>query len=165
MTSRKQIFFHPERCLLCLSCVLACQTKDTGFTGEVLKKKVPHSIEKLKVTFAHGTPWVWKCQQCQNPPCTEACFTGGLQLEKDSRNVVQDIDACVGCGSCLLACPIEGIRLLPGEQRPGKCDACRGNKIPACVKACDCRALVFVENERFAGEKRKRFVQKLTGKK
>jgi carbon-monoxide dehydrogenase iron sulfur subunit len=165
MRSNKQIFFHPERCLLCLSCVLACQMKTAGIAdaGRIEKSQKPS--QNLKVSFSRGTPWIWKCQQCQAAPCTEACFTGGLRLDQESGTVVQDREACVGCGSCVLACPMEGIGLQPGEHRPGKCDACRDEEIPACVRACQSRALVYVEGERFAGKKRKRFVKMLTGAK
>lgn len=168
--SNKRVFFRPERCLLCLSCVLACRQvqqppaviSDPAATGPGRPDRKP--AEKMKVTFARGTPWVWKCQQCRHAPCAEACFTGGLHLDPDSRTVVQDEHACVGCGSCLLACPIDGMRLPPEQERPEKCDACRDLATPACVAACQSRALVFVDGERFTAGKRKRFAEKLTGK-
>ena len=161
----KRIFFHPERCLLCLSCVLACQIKTADLAGAGRNDKDPKPGQGLKVSFSHGTPWIWKCQQCLAAPCIEACFTGGLRLDQESGTVIQDREACVGCGSCVLACPIEGIALQPGEHRPDKCDACRDAEIPACVQACQSRALVYADGERFAAEKRKRFVKKLTGAK
>jgi len=162
MKSDKQIFFHPERCLLCLSCVLACQMKsaDLKDISEVGKARKP--ARSLKVSFSHGTPWVWKCRQCRAAPCSEACFTGGLRLDPACGTVIQDREACVGCGSCVLACPIEGIGFTPGEHRPGKCDACREEETPACVRACQSRALVYADGKRVAAEKRRRFVQKLT---
>ena len=165
MKSNKRIFFRPERCLLCLSCVLACQMKcaDIEDVGRIPKGPAPG--RSLKVSFSRGTPWIWKCQQCRTAPCTEACFTGGLRLDQESGTVVQDLEACVGCGSCVLACPIEGVGFQPGEHRPGKCDACREEEIPACVRACQSRALVYAEEQRFAAEKRKHFVKKLTGSK
>jgi carbon-monoxide dehydrogenase iron sulfur subunit len=164
-TSHKKIFFRPERCLLCLSCVLACQMKTAGLSDVSRIEKDQKPGQSLKVSFSRGTPWVWKCQQCQNAPCTEACFTGGLHLDQESGTVIQDREACVGCGSCVLACPIEGVGFEPGEHRPDKCDACRDEDIPACVRACQSRALVYAEGERFAADKRKRFVKKLTGAK
>ena len=164
-TSHKKIFFRPERCLLCLSCVLACQMKTAGLSDISRIEKDQKPGQSLKVSFSRGTPWVWKCQQCQNAPCTEACFTGGLHLDQESGTVIQDREACVGCGSCVLACPIEGVGFEPGEHRPDKCDACRDEEIPACVRACQSRALVYAVGERFAADKRKRFVKKLTGAK
>ena len=165
MQSNKQIFFRPERCLLCLSCVLACQMKTAGIpdVGRIEKEK--HPGKPLKVSFSHGTPWVWKCQQCRTAPCVEACFSGGLRLDPELNSVVQDREACVGCGSCVLACPVEGVELHPGEHRADKCDLCRDEEVPACVLACQSRALVYVEEERFAAAKRKRFVKKLIGAK
>jgi len=167
MTSRsnKQIFFRPERCLLCLSCVLACQMKTAGLDdpGGIEKGQKPN--QALRVSFSRGTPWVWRCRQCRSAPCAEACFTGGLRLDPARGTVVQDRETCVGCGSCVLACPIEGIGLVSGEHRPDKCDTCRNEEMPACVRACQSRALVYSEGERFAAEKRKLFVRKLTGAK
>ena len=163
--SNKQIFFRPERCLLCLSCVLACQMKNEGLTdpGRIEKGREPR--RSLQVSFSKGTPWVWKCRQCRSAPCTEACFTGGLHHDPEHATVVQDPEACVGCGACVLACPIEGIGFIPGEHRPGKCDVCRNEDIPACVRVCQSRALVYIEGTRFAAEKRRRFAGKLRGAK
>ena len=165
MRSNKQIFFHPERCLLCLSCILACQMKHAGVTDVSRIEKGQKPARSLKVSFSGGTPWIWKCQQCQAAPCAEACFTGGLRLDQKSGTVVQDREACVGCGSCVLACPIDGIGLGPGEHRPDKCDLCRDEEVPACVRACQSRALDYAEGERFAAQKRKHFVKKLMGAK
>lgn len=169
MTSGKHIFFRPERCLLCLSCVLACQMnqanqKDAGeLSPGHRENETPFPVENLKVTFSRGTPWIWKCQHCRNAPCVEACFTGGMHLDEKRHTVSQDPERCVGCGSCLLACPFEAIRLLPDDRRPGKCDGCRDRNMPACVQACQSRALVYVDGEQFAALKRKQFVKKLTG--
>ena len=163
MKSNKQIFFRPERCLLCLSCVLACQMKTAGLKdpGQIEKGQEPD--QALKVSYSQGTPWVWRCRQCRAAPCTESCFTGGLHRDPEHDTVVQDREACVGCGSCVLVCPIEGIEFRPGEHRPGKCDACREEDLPACVRACQSRALVYTDGERLTAEKRRRFVKKLTG--
>jgi carbon-monoxide dehydrogenase iron sulfur subunit len=139
--------------------------KTAGLTdfGKIAQGQKPG--RNLKVSFSGGTPWIWKCRQCRAAPCTEACFSGGLHLDQKCGTVVQDRETCVGCGSCVLVCPIEGIGLQPGEHRPDKCDACREEEIPACVRACQSRALVYADGERFAAEKRKRFVKKLTGAK
>ncbi len=165
MQSNKKIFFHPERCQLCLSCVLACRMKGAGIgdLGSIEERQTPG--RSIEVSFSRGTPWVWKCQQCETAPCAEACFTGGLRRDPESGTVVQDREACVGCGSCVLACPIEGVKLLAEEHRADKCDLCRDEEIPACVRVCQSRALVYAEGEQFAALKRKRFVKKLTGAK
>lgn len=165
MKSVKQIFFRPERCQLCLSCVLACRMKTAGITD--LAGIEPGTLpgRGLKVSFANGTPWIWKCQQCRSAPCAEACFTGGLRQDTADGTVHQDREACVGCGSCVMACPVQGVDLQPGEHRADKCDLCRDEDIPPCVRACQSRALVYEEGEQFAAQKRKQFVHKLTGAK
>jgi carbon-monoxide dehydrogenase iron sulfur subunit len=158
----RKIFFHPERCLICLSCVLSCQLHSLGArdarclpTGKPLKRIFP--------IFARGTPWMWKCQQCSQAPCAEACVSGSLRQKENGKGVEHRPETCVGCGSCLLACPLS-IPTLDGEGgRMSKCDLCQEEPTPPCVKACPSQALVFQEVSRFSWGKKKRYLLQSRG--
>jgi len=153
-----KIFFHPERCMLCFSCVLACQMNSLGMS-EV--NKIPRDQEpfqRISINFTHGTPWVWKCQHCVSAPCMEACVSGSLRQKEEGTGVVHQPETCVGCGSCLLVCPYNALKYDEKEERMIKCNLCCDEEVPPCVKACQTRALVYREPNLFAWEKKKEFV-------
>lgn len=113
----------------------------------------------MTLLFSRGTPWVWKCQQCTSAPCVEACVSGSLRHEEGKPGVIHDRETCVGCGSCLLACPFNAV--IPDEKEDvvAKCNLCPEEDIPPCVKACQSGALVYREPMLFAQDKRKTFLR------
>ncbi len=145
--------------MLCLSCVLACQMNSLNISDF---GKIPRGQEtspRISVAFARGTPWVWKCQHCVNAPCVEACVSGSLSHEEG--RVIHHSETCVGCGSCLLACPYSAPKYDEKEEQIVKCDLCYDKGIPPCVKACRGRALVYQEPNLFARDKKKKFAQEM----
>ena len=154
----KRIFFHPNRCLLCLSCVLACQMESLGISDVT---EIPYNgkpRQRLAMTFTKGTPWVWKCQHCASAPCVEACISGSLRYGEKGM-VIHEPETCVGCGSCVLVCPYGALFFDDDEERVAKCDLCPQEATPPCVHACQSGALVYQEPSVFAHEKKKRFVK------
>ncbi len=156
---KPKIFFHPERCMLCLSCVLACQMNSLGISdfGKIPREQDP--FQGISIAFARGTPWASKCQHCVNAPCVETCVSGSLCHEEG--RVVHHSETCVGCGSCLLVCPYGAPKYNEKEERIVKCDLCLDKGIPPCVKACQGGALVYQEPNLFARDKKKRFAQEV----
>jgi len=108
--------------------------------------------------FSHGTPWVWRCQQCISAPCVEACVTGSLRHGEEGNGVFHDRETCVGCGSCVLACPFDALTPDENDDRVTKCNLCPEEEIPPCVKACKSEALAYQDPRLFAQDKRKNFL-------
>ncbi|MBI2862502.1 MAG: 4Fe-4S binding protein, partial [Chloroflexi bacterium] len=54
---------------------------------------------------------------------------------------------CIGCWSCLAACPYGAISQETRVDKPVvyKCDLCEDWGEPACVKVCPNEALILVE--------------------
>jgi carbon-monoxide dehydrogenase iron sulfur subunit len=147
--------------MVCLSCVLACEMESLGVSSpqEIPLEKTP--LRRIRVTFSDGTPWVWKCQHCASAPCVEACVTGSLVNEEEGRGVIHHAETCVGCGSCLLACPYEALRYDAEQKRVKKCNLCSEKEIPPCVAACRSGALVFENLNSFLSVRRKGMVRQI----
>lgn len=65
----------------------------------------------------------------------------------DDGTVQHNDDVCIGCKSCVIACPYEAPVLIPDLGIVRKCDACAATReedgAPTCVAACGMRALDF----------------------
>ncbi len=108
------------------------------------------------------------CQQCENSPCARVCPVGATYKEPDGI-VVIDYDWCIGCRSCMAACPYgarhfnwatpsipkdelnTNMHVLGNRPRPKgvveKCTWCvqrtREGRYPACVEICPVGARKF----------------------
>ncbi len=84
------------------------------------------------------------CRRCDVKACVNACPTEALEAREDGQLVRHNL-RCVGCLSCVRACPFgtlfgEVIRFLVGS-----CDLCEGKGTPPCVEGCEKKALQVVE--------------------
>lgn len=155
----KRIFFHPERCMLCQSCILACQMNSLGVPGVMEIPRDEKPLQRMVLTFSRGTPWVWRCQQCLSAPCVESCVSGSLRHGDGEPGVVHDRETCVGCGSCMMACPFNALMPDESDDRVAKCNLCQEEDFPPCVKACQSGALACQDPGTFARDKMKRFLR------
>ena len=157
-----------EACIGCHTCTIACKSNNNLPNG-VLFNKV-QTIGGAYMDTASGTYpndlhkkyYPVACQHCSKPACAQACPVGAIT--SDERGVVQtDFSMCIGCGSCVTACPYEARTLLDTQPEyvvdfplgdwdapvwaaltAVKCDFCthrldRG-EMPACMELCLGRA-------------------------
>lgn len=90
-----------RRCDGCKVCTLACQQDHY----------LPEHTEWIKVYSAVGadgsTHYLPKpCMMCENPPCEVVCPVGAT-FRTDEGLVLIDQDVCIGCRTCMAACPYE----------------------------------------------------------
>ncbi|NOQ43639.1 MAG: 4Fe-4S dicluster domain-containing protein [Dehalococcoidia bacterium] len=125
--------------------------QQSEFTEESLKEK----------------PVLVLCNHCDNPPCTRVCPVKATWKREDGI-VMMDFHRCIGCRFCMSACPYgsrsfnwRDPREYIKEANPDfptrtkgvveKCNFCaerlREGLIPACVEACEDKALVFGDLE------------------
>ena len=102
------------------------------------------------------------CQHCSEPACAAICPTGATWKDEETGIVHQDLDVCIGCQSCIQACPYNVRTFVEDPQfatdvafgevtapvhRPRvveKCNFCapliEQGKVPACMEFCIGRA-------------------------
>jgi formate dehydrogenase iron-sulfur subunit len=128
------------RCKYCNRCIEACAEKHgsthagTFYTHVTLTYPNGQTAAPLPVPF--------HCMHCSDPPCVNVC-QGGALSKTPLGAVTLDQSRCVGCLSCINACPFSQTLHYDAGVPPKifKCDMCydllvEGSK-PACVEACE----------------------------
>lgn len=149
-----------RRCDGCEKCTKECQS--THYLAKDQKW-----INVYKITNPTGQSHFMPrlCMHCENPPCLRVCPVGAT-FKNDEGVVLVNQNTCIGCRTCMAACPYEA-RYFNWEEPPpapqllsqpmpefpvpgkkgtvGKCILCVHNaavgKLPACVEACTMGAL------------------------
>jgi carbon-monoxide dehydrogenase iron sulfur subunit len=125
----------PERCTGCQSCEMACSLSHEGSCSSSLSRIRMKKWEEISVFM----PTV--CQHCEKPPCMDICPTGARKRVPGTDAMVTDEKRCVGCKSCLYACPYSAPALHPVTKRTMTCDLCEG--LPLCTQVCTAGALFY----------------------
>ncbi|HSP17722.1 MAG TPA: 4Fe-4S dicluster domain-containing protein [Thermoanaerobaculia bacterium] len=89
---------------------------------------------------------VTRCNQCEHPPCVEACPTSAMYRRPDGI-VDFDKNVCIGCKACIAACPYDAIFINPEDHSAEKCNFCahrlEAGLEPACVVVCPTEAIMI----------------------
>lgn len=153
-----------NRCTGCMTCVLACKQENLTKPGIQWNRILEMENPALdRITFVRQA-----CMHCDAPPCAGVCPAKAISKRPDGI-VLTDQAKCIGCGSCVEACPYGVPRINPKEdyfpgstipyqkdvapyrvQIAGKASRCtlcvhrveKGRK-PACVEGCPSKALTF----------------------
>lgn len=161
------------RCVGCNTCAMACKVENNvpdlvwWNRAKTEGGDFTYTPEGTYPGDLHMMFYTWSCQHCDNPSCVEVCPTGA-SVKRDDGIVTVDWETCIGCKSCMTACPYDGVRtyiepdgpvytldFAVGDSsvpahKPGvveKCTFCsqridRGEK-PACVDVCRYTARFF----------------------
>lgn len=141
-----RMLIDADKCLNCRACIVACQQRNgvpLGYSRNWVRK----GAAKLNsgTGFQPGA-----CMHCEKPLCVEACPTRATW--KDTDGVVRvDKSRCIGCGSCVAACPYDARYRNPVTGVADKCDYCSGSRafgdVPACVKVCATHVRMFGDTD------------------
>ncbi len=159
------------RCVGCRSCEAACN-KEQGLPAPDLPFDDPSVFDE---TFHHGSqkrrtdenaytvvnrydpddggqPVYRKiqCNHCNEPACLTSCFVNAYTKTREGA-VIYDSTVCVGCRTCMVACPFR----IPAYSYSSalhpqirKCIFCYDTRLrygdpPACVETCPQEVLTF----------------------
>ncbi|UCH04110.1 MAG: 4Fe-4S dicluster domain-containing protein [Candidatus Thorarchaeota archaeon] len=123
-------------CTGCRNCEIACSVFHTKSFNPA------RSLMRILKDETRALIMPMVCLQCEDPLCKAACPTDAIVENKDGILYVER-DECIGCMNCVTACIYGGIEIDPLNKKAAKCDLCWGD--PACVKACDYRAIAVIE--------------------
>jgi Fe-S-cluster-containing dehydrogenase component len=130
-------------CIGCHACTVACKTEH----------EVPLGVNRTWVKYIEKGTWpdtrrffsVLRCNHCTDAPCVAICPTKAL-FKRDDGIVDFDTDLCIGCKSCMQACPYDALYIDPMENTAQKCNYC-AHRVdiglePACVIVCPEQAII-----------------------
>jgi Fe-S-cluster-containing dehydrogenase component/formate-dependent nitrite reductase membrane component NrfD len=131
------------RCIGCHACTVACKAENDVPLGG-FRTWVKH-IERGTFPDARRSFAVLRCNHCDDAPCIEICPTRAL-FRRDNGIVDFDAARCIGCKSCMQACPYDALYLNPVTNTAEKCHYC-AHRVeqelqPACVVVCPTQAIV-----------------------
>ncbi|MFV1963253.1 MAG: 4Fe-4S dicluster domain-containing protein, partial [Acidimicrobiia bacterium] len=130
-------------CIGCHACTVACKTEH----------EVPLGVNRTWVKYIEKGTWpdtrrffsVLRCNHCTDAPCVAICPTKAL-FKRDDGIVDFDTGLCIGCKSCMQACPYDALYIDPLENTAQKCNYC-AHRVdvglqPACVIVCPEQAII-----------------------
>ena len=137
-----------RKCIGCHACTTACKSEHQVPVG--VNRTWVKQVEKGEFPNTRRLFSVMRCNHCTDAPCVEICPTEALHYRPDGI-VDFDKDRCIGCKSCMQACPYDALYIDPETHTAAKCNYC-AHRIdvglePACVNVCPEHAIISGDME------------------
>ena len=159
-------YIHQDqfRCIGCYACEVHCKTKNNLPVGPRLTRIIPvgpklvGNIPRMQFIFM-------PCYHCEKPWCVAVCPTGAMQKRLKDGIVFVESNLCIGCKSCITACPWGVPQWNRETGKVVKCDYCKDRVdrglMPACVTKCTAHALKWLSPAEASQLKRERFAKEI----
>ena len=137
-----------RKCIGCHACTTACKSEHQVPIG--VNRTWVKQVEKGTFPDTRRLFSVLRCNHCTDAPCVEICPTESLFIRADGI-VDFDKDRCIGCKSCMQACPYDALYIDPETNTAAKCNYC-AHRVdiglePACVNVCPEEAIISGDME------------------
>lgn len=131
------------RCIGCHACTIACKAENDVPVGNFrtwVKYTEKGSFPDVRRSFG-----VLRCNQCSDAPCVSICPVNALE-KRDDGIVDLDPQRCIGCKSCMQACPYDALYINESKGVAEKCHFCAHRTerglAPACAVVCPTEAII-----------------------
>ena len=150
---QRMILVDTDKCVGCYACVVACKLRHRLPPHPVHPPRGnPHGPELIRVYEvdpsepdgeAHQCFQGIACMHCLDAPCIGACPRSAIYKDLETCITVVDDAECIGCMSCLSACPYGAPQFHDGSLM--LCDLCidrlEDGRRTDCEAACPARAI------------------------
>jgi len=147
------VMADPTKCVGCRRCELACTEFNDGKDAPSMSRiKVARNLNfgprgaflgrEGQGTWGNGLVMQDVCRQCADAACAAACPVQAIGAKSPTNARTVDKEKCVGCRTCLSACPFRMMAFDEEAGRATKCTLCDGT--PKCVEACPAASLRYV---------------------
>ncbi|WP_136810213.1 4Fe-4S dicluster domain-containing protein [Desulfosediminicola flagellatus] len=142
MVIRERLCIDCERCKE--ACVKTNSVPSYGFRTTILERRRNLADGQYETTFMPVL-----CNHCNRPPCVRVCPTTATWKDKETGIVVMKPSRCIGCKTCMTACPYNARYFKEETRAVDKCNFCldtrlsKGMTDTACVEACPADVRVF----------------------
>ncbi|MFZ5759081.1 MAG: 4Fe-4S dicluster domain-containing protein [Thermodesulfobacteriota bacterium] len=137
-----------NRCVDCERCKEACaktnHVPSYGYRTTILemeKEVGPNVTERIFMPVL--------CNHCNRPPCVRVCPTKATFKDEKTGIVMMEYKKCIGCKTCMAACPYNARYFKEENRAVDKCNFCidtrlsKGETETACAAACPADVRVF----------------------
>jgi len=137
-----------RKCIGCHACTTACKSEHDVAVG--VNRTYVKQVEKGEFPDTRRIFSVMRCNHCTDAPCVEICPVEALFTREDGI-VDFDNNRCIGCKSCMQACPYDALYIDPNTNTAAKCNYCAHRvdvgREPACVTVCPEHAIIAGDME------------------
>ncbi len=158
---------NPHKCIGCKACEIACAVAHLDTSVATAGAMEVPFLPRLSLVRTPRVTMPIQCRQCDDAPCANVCPVDAISHQENK--IIIDTERCVGCKTCMLACPLgamdmapelengqpvyqEGLPLDADSQSAKekivahKCDLCAGRESgPACAEVCPAAAFIVVK--------------------